>query len=306
MVGLVAGLNGAGVIVGDIHQHAAGLHQLQHFLVDQEILALLGPLDAVEHHVGLRQDGGDGLLGAEHGVDLILVLVAQHLQNANINVHNGHISTQCVQHRQCALTDDTAAHDQHVHAGCAGKAANELTLTAVDGQHGFQAEQCALLTGSFAVGRAVAVAVLCGDGDALAVQDGLHFLGVAGGVDAAVDHLAFPQILILGCLDLLDLCQEIALRPHFFGGIYQDSTGFLVSLVCKAAAQAGTLLHQNLMTCCHDGRNFHRGADDPVFTYFNIFQYTKNHFLFLLSVIINCQIHIRRNLRRTPLWHRIQ
>ena len=121
------------------------------------------------------------------------------------------------------------------------------------------------------------MAVLSGDGDALAVQNGLHLFGVAGGMDAAVDHLVLFQIAELRRLDLLDLGQKIAGVPQLLGGVADSGTGGSIFFIGEACALTCILFHQNGVAVCNDGCHLHRGADDPVFALFNVLQYTKNH-----------------------------
>ena len=167
--------------------------------------------------------------------------------------------------------------DQHIHAGSTGKAADELALAAVDGQHGLQTKQSALLTGSFAVGRAIAVAVFCGDGDALAVQNSLHLFGVAGGMDAAVDHLIFLQIAELRGFDLLDLSQEITGIPQLLGGVTDLCAHGGILFIGEAGTNTCAFFHQNSVTVGNNGTNFNRSANNTVFACFNVFQNAKNH-----------------------------
>ena len=166
--------------------------------------------------------------------------------------------------------------------GAPGEAADVLALAAIDGQHGFQTEQRALLARRLTVGRAVAVAVLRSDGDALAVQNGLHLLRMSRRMDAAVEHLVLSQIFVLAGLDLLDLGKKIAGVPHFLRGVHQTGAHLFIGLVGESRTYAGALLHQHGMSGVFDGCHLDRGADHAVFAFLDVLENSENHTCFLL------------------------
>lgn len=270
VVSLVAGFDAAGVIVGDVDENGARLHGLEHFLGDEEVLALLGPLDAVDYQVHLGQNGSDGLLVAEHGVDLAAVFLADLTEDAYVDVHDGDIGAQLMENPQCALAYGASAHDQSVDSGSAGEAADELALAAVDGEEGFQTEECALLTSCLAVGGAITMGVLCGDADALAVQQSLNFFRMSCGMDAAIDHLTFSGLLEFVGFDFLYLGDEIALFPDFVCGFSDDCALCRILLGGEAGTETAVFFCVNGVACCNYGCNFDRGADNSVFTLFGV------------------------------------
>ena len=271
------GLDGAVVVVGDVHNDGALAHQLEHGPVNEPVVAALGPLHAVEHHVGLGQQGGNVLLGTHHGVDVLIVLPLQGAQDADVDVHNGDPGAQGVEHRQGGLSHGAAAQDEHLHGGGAAQAADEHTLAAVDGEHGLQTHQSALLAGGLAVGGAVAVAVLGGEGDTAAVQNGLNLLGMGGGVDAGKDDLPLPQQRELAGLQLLHLGDEVGLGVDLLHGVHQLGSGGLVGAVSEAGLLAGPALDQGGVAVIDDGGDLHRGGDGTVLAVLDVFQQTENH-----------------------------
>ena len=274
--GLVEGLDRAVVIVRNIDDNAALLHEPQHLAVDEEVMTALRPLDAVEDHIGLRQQSGDILLGAEHGVDALLILALGGAQQADVDVHEGNVSAERVQNGQSRLTDRAAAQDEDIHRRSAAEAADELALAAGDGQHGLQTEQSALLAGRLAVRGAVAVAVLCGEGDALAVEDGLKLLRVRRRMDAGEDDLTLAQQRELARLQLLDLGHEVALCVDLLHGIDQLRAGLLIRLVSEAGRGASAALHERRMTVRNDGRDFSRSRNGAVFSVLDVLQQSEN------------------------------
>ena len=121
------------------------------------------------------------------------------------------------------------------------------------------------------------MAVLGGDGNALAFQQGVYLLGMAGGMHAAVQHLALAGQAELRGLDLLDLGQKVAALPHFGGLGYDLGACRGVLFIGKAGANAGTGLHQHGMPRGADGGHLHRRTDHAVFAFLDVLQNTKYH-----------------------------
>lgn len=130
------------------------------------------------------------------------------------------------------------------------------------------------------------MAVLGGDDDTFALQQCVHLFGMAGGVYAAVQHLAFTGQTELGGLDLLDLGQKVAALPHF-GGVGHDLSPCRgVLFVGETGTDTGAGLHQHGMSRGADGGRLHRRADHAVFAFFDVLQNTKYHIRILQIVLM--------------------
>ena len=299
MGGLMEGLDGPVVIIADVHDDRALPHQLQHGPVDEEVVAALGPFDAVEHHIRIRQQLGDVLLGTQHGVDVLLVLPLQRAQDPDVDVHDRDPGPQGIQDGQSGLAHRAAAQNQHPHGWRAAQSADELALAAVDGQHGLQAHQGALLAGGLTVGGAVPVAVLRGEGDAAAVQDGLDLLGVGGGMDAGEDDLSLPQQREFTGLQLLHLGDKVGLAVDVLHGVHQARPGLLILLILEASLLSRAPLHQGGVSVRHNGGDFRRGGNGAVLPVFDVFQQSKYHVRFL-QICSRSRGHCIRAMKKVP------
>ena len=119
--------------------------------------------------------------------------------------------------------------------------------------------------------------VLRREGDALALQQGVHLLRVGGGVDAAQHDLARVHHGALGGGELLDLGHHVAMGVQLLRRLHDPGPGGGIGLVRKARQLAAVVLGPDLVPGGADAVDLHRGADHPEFFLFNVFQDTKNH-----------------------------
>ena len=117
-----------------------------------------------------------------------------------------------------------------------------------------------MLTGGLAVGRAVAVAVLSGESDALAIQNGLDLLGMGGGVDAGENDLPLPQQRELAGLQLLHLGDEIGSGVDLLHGVHQLRAGLFIRLIHESGLFTGAPLDQGGMSVGYNGLDLAGGA----------------------------------------------
>ena len=231
---------------------------------------------------------------------MLVVLPLQGTQDADVDVHDGDPGAQGVEHGQGRLAHGAAAQDEHLHGRRAAQAADEHALAAVDGQHGLQTHEGALLAGGLTVGGAVAVAVLGGEGDAAAVQDGLDLLGMGGGMDTGEDDLTGAQQVELAGLQLLDLGDKVGLGVDLLHGVHQLGAGGHILLVGEAGLLIGPLLDQGGVPVIDDGGDLHRGGDGTVLAVFDVFQQTENHVESSVSFCIT-SVLVGAALRGGPL-----
>ena len=163
-----------------------------------------------------------------------------------------------------------AAHGFYI--GSRAQTGDELAASAVGAHHGVQAHEGTGLSGGLAVGRAVTVGILGGEGDDLMVQQCLQFLRMSGGVDAGVDDLVFPEKIVLAGLDLLDLGHHVAGGVDLFLGLQELCSGFCVFAVVKACPASGLPLHEDFVAVVDESSYLTGGGDDPVFTFLDILQ----------------------------------
>ena len=269
MGGLMEGLNGPH-IVADVHNDGALLHGADHLPVDHKLGGVLGPAHAVIDHVDLRQQLFQVVAVGDLGVDLLVELLADVPQRADVDIHDRHPGPQGVEHGHTGPAHGAAADDQGLDAGGSAQAVDEFSLSSVDGQQGVQPHQRPQLAGRLAVGGAVPVGVLGGKRDALAVQQRLYLLGVGGGVDAGEHNLILPQQGEFTGLQLLHLGDKVAGPIDLLHGVQQLGALLGVLLVREAGARARAPLHIDLVAVAHNGLHFRRSHDGAVLARLNI------------------------------------
>ena len=199
-----------------VHDHGTGLHQLQVLTIDNVILAVLGPQDAVDDDVGLPQAllqigavgdhvgdvGGGGLLGGQHCVHV-------DIQNTHLVAEGGsQLSGAGTYHAAAQHVDDGGLH--------AGDVGQQLAGAAVDGLGKVQSRQEAALTGQLAHGAQqgeltlLVLHILIGHGGDVAVQQGVRLVRVSVGVDVGEEDLVLVHPLEPLGQQLLDLVVPVS------------------------------------------------------------------------------------------------
>ena len=286
MGGIPAGLNGAVLVAGHVHDHGTGLHQLQVLTIDNVILAVLGPQDAVDDDVGLPQAllqigavgdhvgdvGGGGLLGGQHGVHV-------DIQNTHLVAEGGSQLGSAGTHHAAAQHGD----DGGLHAGDVGQ---QLAGAAVDGLGKVQGRQEAALTGQLTHGAQqgeltlLVLHILIGHGGDVAVQQGVRLVGVSVGVDVGEEDLVLVHPLELLGEQLLDLVVQVGFLPDGVG-VGDDSAGSLILRIAETAAYAGAGFHVHGVTVTHDLMHGGGYGRHTVFITLDFLQYSNDHFCYL-------------------------
>ena len=285
----VDGLDGAALVDGDVHQHGAGVHGLDHLFSHQ-----LGSLGAGDQHTAHHQvrslhSPGDVVGIGQQGLDPAAEDVIQVSQALGADIQHGDIGTHAHSQPGCVQTHVAAADDDHVGPLHAGNAAQQDAPAAAVGLQQVGADLDGQAACHFAHGRKQGKAAvsklngLVGDAGDLLLQQSPGLSGIGSKVQVGKQDLTLVEQVVLRLQGLLDLDDHVSNVVNFLGGGQNVSAQLRVFAVREAAAHACVLLDIYGVTGTDQRVNAGGGQTDTALLGLNFFGTTDFHGKFLLS-----------------------
>ena len=268
--GGAGGFEAAALIDGDVDEDGAGLHPLDQAVRHQRRGLGAGDEDRADDQVGLQQLRLDLVGGGENGVDRAAVDVVDALERPGIQVEDGDVGAQAVGHRDRGGADLPGADDRHARRAGAGDSGEEDAAAAEVAHQVVRADLHGQAAGDLAhrgQQRQFAVIVgdgFVGDGRRARVEQRLRAFWGRGQMEVREQDLALAHEGELRLDRLLDLQQQIALRPHLLGRVDDGRAGLDVRRIRHRGTDARPGFDEHLVAGARHGRHPGRARGDAM------------------------------------------
>ena len=270
------------MVNGDVDQHGAFLHALDHVLAHQLRGRRARHEDGADDQVGVEKLGLQRGRVGDQGAHAALVLVVEALQDVRVKVEHRDLRAQAVRHGHRRRTNLAAADDHHARRLRARHAGDQQATPALGGQqvvgalnHGEAAGHLGH-RGQKRQGAAGIGDGLIGHSRGAGFHESVRQRAVRRQVQVGKQQQVLAQVAILSLQRLLDLDHHVR-RPGLLGGGNDGGAGGLILGVREGSTCAGTSFDEDLVAVVDKRANRRRGESYAVLVVHDFFGCRNAH-----------------------------